>query len=140
VTGPAANPPRLFPASEEIRRIAALIASEVCTWPRVKSKRMFGMLSLYRGAHIFAALPDTRAFFSGQCLIFKLHDVDGRLDLKLTNDPRVNRSGGIGKRWFGYEMDTPTDIHGALDWLGEAYEQAKGIKATPRPKAKKRST
>jgi hypothetical protein len=130
---------RLFPANEEIRRLAALIAGEVLTWPKVASKKMFGMNSLYRGAHIFAALPDKRAFFSGQCVIFKLHHLDDRLDRKLANDPRVNRSGRIGAKWFGYELDTAKDINGAIDWLGEAYEQAKSLKLEPKRRAQKRS-
>jgi hypothetical protein len=130
---------RLFPASEEIRRLAALIAGEVLTWPKVSSKKMFGMNSLYRGAAIFAALPDKRAFFSGQCVIFKLHHVDDRLDRKLANDPRDNRSGRIGAKWFGYELDTAKDINGAIDWLSEAYEQAKTVKAVPKKKAKRRA-
>jgi hypothetical protein len=114
----------LFPATEDIRRLSVLIAGEVGTWPNVTAKKMFGMNSLYRGAQIFAALPDTRAFFSGQCLIFKLQRVDERLDLKLGNDSRVNRSARIGAKWFGYELDTTKDINGAIDWLSEAYEQA----------------
>ena len=130
---------RLFPASDEIRRLAALIAGEVLTWPKVSSKKMFGMNSLYRGAHIFAALPDKRTFFSGQCLIFKLHHVDDRLDGKLVNDPRVNRSGGIGAKWFGFELDTAKDINGAIDWLSEAYEQAKTVKVVAKKKARRRA-
>ena len=131
---------QLYKTSDETKRIAALVASEVCTWPKVTAKRMFGLNSLYRGGHIFAAVPDKRAFFTDHSMIFKLHRVDERLDLQLTNDPRVNRSGGIGKKWFGYELDSAADIHNAIHWLSEAYEQAKSRTAAPKPKAKKRST
>jgi hypothetical protein len=134
---------RLFPATEEIRRLSALIAGEVLTWPKVASKKMFGMNSLYRGAQIFAALPDKRAFFSGQCLIFKLHRVDDRLASKLANDSRVNRSARIGAKWFGYELDQATDVNGAIGWLSEAYEQAspaKGKKSAAKKQNKGPST
>jgi hypothetical protein len=116
-----------------------LIAGDVLTWPKVASRKMFGMNSLYRGAQIFAALPDKRAFFSGQCLIFKLHRVNDRLEQKLASDQRVNRSARIGAKWFGYELDEAKDINGAIDWLSEAYEQARVANVTNKSATKKQS-
>jgi hypothetical protein len=93
---------------------------------------MFGLNSVYRGAQIFGAVPDKRAFYTDHSIIFKLNNLDSRLDLKLTNDPGVNRTGGIGEKWFGYELSSEADIRGAIDWLSEAYEQARAVTAKRR--------
>jgi hypothetical protein len=44
----------------EFRRISAMLADEVLTWPGVTVQPMFGMRALYRDGTVFALLPETR--------------------------------------------------------------------------------
>src|SRR5580692_8702791 len=53
--------PKLPPVSEEMRRIFALIAEEVGTWPQVSTRLMFGFRAVYRRGVVFAMLPDKRS-------------------------------------------------------------------------------
>jgi hypothetical protein len=54
--------PKLPAATDEMKHRSALLAQEMLTWPGVKTGRMFGLQSVYRGTAIFALLPDKRGF------------------------------------------------------------------------------
>lgn len=116
--------PKAFALSEEMKRWATLLSAEVATWPRVERKKMFGMTSFYRGRTIFAAIPDKKAFFSPTSVIFKLQSPTVRQQKWMVHDPRIKASFGIGQKWYGYELQSEADIHGALEWLGEAFDAA----------------
>jgi hypothetical protein len=120
-SAPAAT---LFKVADEMKQWSALIAGELGTWPDVSTKKMFGMNSLYRGKVIFGALPGTRALFSASSIAFKLHDVSTKVQARVETDPGVHASGGIGQKWFAFELTSAEDIRGALEWLSLAYEQA----------------
>ena len=123
---PAADTaPQFFKVTDETRRWAALIASDVMTWPRVTTRKMFGLKSFYRGAAIFGAVPESRALFSANAIIFKLVRVTPSLHARVKADPKVSISGGPGQKWFAFQLAGPEDIHAALAWLGEAYERVK---------------
>ncbi len=115
---------KLFEVGDEMKQWSALIAGEVGTWPDVSTKKMFGMNSFYRGKAIFGAVPDKRALFNASSIIFKLHDVSPKVQSRVEADQQVNASGGVGQKWFGFELTSEHDIRGALEWLGLAYEQA----------------
>lgn len=76
---------------------------------------MFGMLALYRGKTIFAALPRTRAAHTPSSLLIKLPGVRGA---------RVRGASGPGAGWVTFEMASEADIAEALGWLERAYRQA----------------
>jgi hypothetical protein len=53
--------PKLPPVSDEMRRVSVLIAAEVCGWPDVSTRLMFGLRAIYRKGVVFAMLPDKRS-------------------------------------------------------------------------------
>ena len=116
--------PKAFDIPEEMKRRGALLAGEVATWPGVVRKRMFGMTSLYRKGAIFAAIPETKAYFSATSVIFKLQIPNLRQQRLLKEDERINAGFGIGQKWYGYDLRRDEDLNGALEWLGEAFEAA----------------
>jgi hypothetical protein len=123
------NPgPQLKPISEQMREWTAMLQSEVDTWPNVSAKKMFGMTSLYRGKHIFAALPYTRTPSVPDSFMFKFDRPSARTQDKLKADQRIISEQGIGTRWFIFRMSSPQDLHAAVEWLAHADEAAK----TPR--------
>jgi hypothetical protein len=107
--------PKLPKIGEEIRRWSGLIGDELATWPRVTSKPMFGMTAYYRGKHIFAALPRTRAAGTDRSLLIKLPRV---------KDRRLKGASGPGAGWVTFELEAESDIAEALTWLAKAYERA----------------
>jgi TfoX/Sxy family transcriptional regulator of competence genes len=110
--------------SEEMKRWAALLSEELASWPQVTRKKMFGMSSFYRRDSIFAAIPDKKAFFSPTSIIFKLQTPSVRQQTRMSEDPRINLSFGIGQKWYGFELQADSDLHGALEWLDEAFRSA----------------
>jgi hypothetical protein len=123
------NPgPQLKPVSEQMREWSAMLQSEVESWPRVSAKKMFGMISLYRGKQIFAALPHTRTPSVPDSFMFKFERPNARTQEKLHADKRIISEQGIGTRWFIFRMSSPQDLHSAVEWLAHSYEAAK----TPR--------
>jgi hypothetical protein len=116
--------PKAFEIPEEMKRWAVLLFDELASWPQVTRKQMFGMSSFYRNESIFAAIPNTKAFFSPTSIIFKLQVLTIRRQTEMSKDPRINLSFGIGQKWYGYELQSDADLRGALEWLGEAFESA----------------
>jgi hypothetical protein len=121
-----------FRVTDETRQWAALIAGEVTRWPRVSTRKMFGLNSFYRGAAIFGAVPDRRALFSANSVIFKFGEVTPRLQKRLQADPKVKTSRAVDQNWFSFELAAPEDIHGAIAWLSEAYEWVARPGSSPR--------
>lgn len=59
------RPRRKMPlVSDEMKHWSAMLRSELEGWPQATARPMFGMLGIYRGKKIFAALPVTRADIS----------------------------------------------------------------------------
>jgi hypothetical protein len=100
----------------EMQRWCALLEEEVLGWPQVSSRPMFGMLALYRGKKIFAALPRTRAAETPSSLLLKLPGV---------RDVRLKGASKPGAGWVTFEMESPADTTEALKWLQRAYTNAK---------------
>jgi hypothetical protein len=110
-----ARRPELPETDPDMRRWSSLLEKEVSAWGRVSSRPMFGMLALYRGNSIFAALPRTRAPGTSSSLLVKLPGVAHE---------RLRVASGPGAGWAAFEMDSPADIPEALRWLERAYEKA----------------
>jgi hypothetical protein len=120
--------PQLKPIPEQMREWSAMLQSEVETWPNVSAKRMFGMISLYRGKQIFGALPYTRTPSVPSVpdsFMFKFERPSPRIEEQLRADKRIISEQGIGTRWFIFRMSSPQDLHAAVEWLAHAYEAAK---------------
>jgi hypothetical protein len=107
--------PKLPPVSLEMQRWCALLEDEVSGWRQVHTKPMFGMVALYRGDRIFAALPRTRAAESANSLLIKLPGVRG---------DRLSAASGPGKAWVSFEMESSDDISEVLRLLQRAYKKA----------------
>jgi hypothetical protein len=107
--------------SEEMKQWSAMLKTEVSGWPHVSSRPMFGMLGVYRGKKIFAALPATRAIGTPNSVAFRLNPVPQDLERRVLKEPRVTP----GRRWFSFEVHATEDLRDALWWLNQAYELIK---------------
>jgi len=100
-----------FPkVSEEMSRFAVLLEDEVKRWPGVRTGKMFGMVSVYRGDRIFAFLPTTRGLQGANSIMIKCEQPAKR----------------EGKKWESLEVLSEADLPFALRKLDEAYTKAKG--------------
>jgi len=124
VTNEKSKRPKLPPASEEMKAWSAALASEVATWPQVKSRAMFGFTALYRGHRIFAVLPRTRGMETANSLAFKLEVPTPVLRARLENDARIGSTKMQKARWFTLELNSDGDLRDALSWLEQAYRAA----------------
>ncbi|MGH9779201.1 MAG: luciferase family protein, partial [Candidatus Acidiferrales bacterium] len=110
------EPAKLYRASEELKEWAGMLAAELATWPRVRSKPMFGLVGFYRGQKIFAALPRTRALTSPHSIIFKFHAENAA-----TRRARKRLHAYPAAKWVSFELRSPEDLSPALQWLDLAY-------------------
>ncbi len=87
-------------------------------------RSFFGFTAFYRRDRIFALLPRTRGMETANSLAFKLDPPTAAVRARLEEDPHIG-SKQMGKaRWFTFELSSDSDLHGALEWLGMAYEAA----------------
>ncbi len=114
------EPVKLYRPSEELKAWAGMLGAEIATWPRVRSKPMFGLVGFYRGNKIFAALPRTRALTSPHSIIFKFH-----AESAATRKARRELQAYPAAKWLSLELHSPDDIGAALHWLDLAYRSAK---------------
>jgi hypothetical protein len=100
-----------FPkATEEMKRFAVLLENELKRWPEVRTGKMFGMVSIYRGDRIFALLPASRG-------------LEGANSIMIKRERPAERE---GKKWDSLEILSEADLAMALARLDEAYSKAKG--------------
>ncbi|MGA3239082.1 MAG: hypothetical protein ABSG03_22620 [Bryobacteraceae bacterium] len=92
-----------------MRHRSTLLAEELSRWPGVSMRPMFGLHAFYRGAVIFAMLPDKRALESAKAIAYKL--------------PYGVQSKEPGK-WKFFELENDRDIGEALVTLDKAYRMA----------------
>ena len=115
--------PKLPRVSEETKRIAALLETEVLTWPGVTSRPMFGLAGLYRTRKIFAVLPRTRAMDARDSIAFRLPRHSNQITAELHRDKRIVTPTPDAK-WISFVINSDRDIHDALNWLALAYREA----------------
>jgi len=108
--------PKLCKIDDEMRRWCSLLEEEVATWPQVNTRQMFGMIALYRGRNIFAAVPRTGAPKTAKSLLIKLPGA---------KDKRLERASGPGAGWITFELESESEITEALRLLEQAYNKAK---------------
>jgi hypothetical protein len=116
--------PKLLKISEEMKEYAALLGSELATWPKVSAKPMFGMTAFYRDAQIFAALPKTRALTFADAIIFKMPERSAAMNRRLTSDAQIDMSDMGASGWISLRIGGRDGIRSALKWLDEAYRVA----------------
>lgn len=120
-----------------MQRWAVLLEKELVSWPKTTVKKMFGMKTFYRGANIFAGVPDKCGFFSPNGVIFKINVATSAQMARMRSDKRVVLDFGKMQKWYNFVMLSERDLSGALELFGEAYEAAgkqlikKTVKATP---------
>ena len=95
--------------SDEMKRYAALLEAELKRWPEVRTGKMFGMVSVYRGDHIFALLPASGGLEGAHSIMIKCE----------------RPAESEGKKWDSLEILTEADLAIALSRLDEAYRRAK---------------
>lgn len=105
--------------SEEMKHWSALLQAEVSGWPRVTMKPMFGMLGVFRGAKIFAALPVSRAIGTPNAVSFRFNPLPPDLNERAAKEPRFLP----GAHWHSFEVRSTSDLRDALWWLNQAYER-----------------
>lgn len=110
--------------SEETRQIAVFLERELLSWPGVNAKPMFGMMALYRGSEIFAAVPRTRGMETAWSVSFKLVSPSPLQQKRLAGDPRVVRTKSAMEKWISFEVKSPRDVPDALRWFERAYREA----------------
>ena len=98
-----------------MQRWCEALMEEISTWPTVTSRPMFGLVGLYRGKNIFAAVPRTRAVGTSSSLLLKLPPA---------RQARLKNAPGPGAGWVTFEMHSPDDIPEALRQLERAYDKA----------------
>lgn len=123
--------------SEPARRWAETLRQELDQWPGVLVKRAFGMVLIYRGNVVFAALPGTRALYEEDAILIKFVRETPALAKRIaaakcfavgTMDPRGQerkKKQGEGRKWRIYLLREEADAREAVEWLAKAYEMAK---------------
>jgi hypothetical protein len=118
--------PKLVPISEEMKQWSAMLEQELTGWPDVSSRPMFGFLSFYRKAAIFAALPHTRAPGTPNSFIFRFESMPAKLQERAKNTSQLRLTDrSPGAKWYSFELSSEADLRDALWWLNQAYERAK---------------
>jgi hypothetical protein len=88
-----------------------LLAQELLRWRGVTVRPMFGMRAFYRGAVVFAMLPDKRALESPNAIAYKIPDIAKKPE---------------GESWQSFELGSEHDMDEALSRLNQAYNRAAG--------------
>ena len=118
------------PPSEALRAWSAALRSELELWPQVQLKSSFGMVMVYRGETIFAALPGTRAFYAEDAIMLKFNSEPRGLAGRIAAESRFvagamhTNSGREGHKWHLLALKSDADVHAAIEWLAEAYQAA----------------
>jgi hypothetical protein len=122
--------PKLPSVSDEMKAWATALGSEVVAWPHVGTRSFFGFTAFYRKDRIFVLLPRTRGMETANSLAFKLDVPTEAARARLDKDPHITSTHVGETRWFTFALSADSDLYGALDWLGTAYEAAGKKKAS----------
>jgi len=125
------------PTSEAARRWADGLRAELEQWPGVVLKRAFGMMLVYRGDVVFAALPGTRALFEEDAILIKFVRETAALANRIEvarcfvaetigqQGRKQKKSQGESRKWRIYLLREERDAREAVEWLARAYEIAR---------------
>jgi hypothetical protein len=119
--------------SETARAWAEGLRRELEQWPGVRVTRGFGMVLIYRGDAIFAALPGTRMLHAENAIMLKFQQEKPALAKRIAADARFipgtlessRKPGSEGRKWRFFLLREDSDVHDAIEWLAEAYQAAR---------------
>lgn len=126
----------MAPVSDAARQWAEALRAELEQWPDVRMQRSFGMMLVYRGDVVFAALPSTRALYAEDAIMLKFQRDTAPLAKRMAADGHfaaatlgsARNAKSEGRKWRLFLLRGDGDVHAAIEWLAEAYRYAK----TPR--------
>jgi len=118
----------MVPISEQMRHWSALLETELAAWPTITARPMFGFRAYFRGAAMFAAMPRTKSFGHGNSLIVKFKPMAAALLERAKKDERLDTSRLSGNGWLTFEINSEADLSGALWWIEQAHDAAKGAR------------
>lgn len=116
---------QLPPLSEQMKAWSTALAAELSEWPQVTQKCFFGFTALYRGKTMFGLLPRTRSIFKGNAVAFRMEAANRSTQFRLEKDPRISAFDKDKTRWFTFELSSDSDLHGAMEYLGKAFDRAR---------------
>ena len=130
--------PILLEPSGTARAGAEGLRHELEQWPGVRVSRGFGMVLVFRGEAVFAALPGTRMLHAENAIMLKFQREKPALAKRIAGDHRFvpgilessRRPGSEGRKWRFFLLRENSDVHGAIEWLAEAYRIARPVKAS----------
>ena len=122
--GRKASSPSMPPISEQMKAWSAALAAEIGDWPQVSQRVFFGLTALYRGKNMFGVLPRTRCIEARNAIAFPIDAPKRSVRARLDSDHRIGSIDRDNTRWFTFELSTDSDLHDALNWLGDAYDAA----------------
>jgi hypothetical protein len=114
--------------SDQMKAWSAALAAEIDDWPQVSQKVFFGFTALYRGKAMFGLLPRTRCIETRNAIAFPIDSPKGSVRERLDSDHRIGSIDRDNTRWFTFELSSDSDLHDALNWLGDAYGAARARK------------
>lgn len=117
-----------MPISEQMKAWSTALATELQDWPQVTQKSFFGFTALYRGKFMFAVLPRTRGIFKQHSVAFRFDNLSRKNQTLIENDSRVAAFDKHRTRWFTFDLSSDADLHGALEFLGRAFDAARTAK------------
>lgn len=106
------------------------MAEDLKDWPQVTLKTFLGVTALYRGMKMFGLLPRTRSIFQNNAVLFRIYGVARATREYVAKDSRIAAFDKNKARWFTFEVSSDRDLHGALDYLGRAFDAARTLKKT----------
>ena len=121
------------PTSEAAWRWAEALREEMEHWPGVTAKRAFGMVLVYRGEVVFAALPGTRALYEEDAVLIKFARETPALAKRIAGENsfaagsmqnRGKKKQGESRKWRIYLLREERDAREAVEWLAQAYKLA----------------
>lgn len=84
------------------------------------------MAGVYRGAKIFACLPNTRTLgWSADSVLFKFSKTTALLEKRIAADRDLRRTGVGALGWTSFELKSHERLPKLLRWLARAYESAR---------------
>lgn len=102
-------------------------------WPGATAKKAFGMVLVYRGEAVFAALPGTRALYEVDAILIKFGRQTPALAKRISADSRFaggtmqdrgKKKQGEGQKWRIFLLRDDRDARDAVEWLARAYDSA----------------
>ena len=123
--------PSMPPISDQMKAWSAALAAEIGDWPQVSQKVFFGFTALYRGKSMFGILPRTRCIETRNAIAFPIDAPKRAVRARLDSDRRIGSIDKNNTRWFTFELSSDSDLHDALNWLGDAYD---GVRAKKKSK------